>query len=419
MRRAVALAILFLMSIAAGSAQAERRVALVIGNASYTAISPLANAGRDAVLMAETLERVGFEVTLLIDADQGAMKRAMLDFGRTLRGGADASLFFYAGHGVQAHNENYLIPFDANIADEGELELQAVNVNAFLRVMEGSDSKVNIVVLDACRNNPFASSFRSAGRGLARVDAPRGTYIAYSTAPGQVAEDGTGLNSPYTAALAKAMLAPDSKLEDTFKETRRLVLAATGERQVPWETSSITGDFYFRAGAGAPAEPPPGPEVEAPPAPAASEARLAWDAVKDTNSQAVLRSFIARYPDSLYTDFAWARLEELKVLAAVTPEPPEPAPPVVQPPVVSRSGGGDWFVILGSVPHAAFSDALGRTQWLAERGIKAGVINTNDYPNLTNGFYSIVLGPYAKGVALETLAQTTGIVGDAYIKSGY
>ncbi len=221
------------------------RIALVIGNSAYQHVGALSNPGNDAALMTATLEKVGFKVTTLIDADQLAMKKAMLEFGRQLRGGADASLFYYSGHGLQVKSENYLIPVDASIADEGEVDLQAVAVNSFLQTMDSSPAKVKIVVLDACRNNPFASSFRSLSRGLATVDAPTGTYIAYSTAPGNVAEDGTGSNSTYTAALADSILQPGLTIEQAFKKTRIQVLTVSDQKQVPWESSSLTGDFYF------------------------------------------------------------------------------------------------------------------------------------------------------------------------------
>ncbi len=231
---------LLVIGLMAGEAEAGKRIALVIGNSAYTAVSPLTNPKNDAELMAKTLQSAGFEVTKLTDADQRAMKQAMLDFGRKLHGGIEAGLFYYSGHGVQAKGENYLIPVDASIKDEGELDLQAIDVNAFLQVMDNADSKVNIIILDACRNNPFAASTRSATRGLAMVDAPRGTYIAYSTGIDKVADDGSGQNSPYTDALAKAMLKPGVKLEDVFKEARKAVEAATDNKQVPWVTTSIT-----------------------------------------------------------------------------------------------------------------------------------------------------------------------------------
>jgi tetratricopeptide (TPR) repeat protein len=231
---------------AAAAIPAGKRVALVIGNSAYTAVQPLKNPKNDAELMAETLRTVGFDVEVLLDADQAGMKRAMLDFGRKLRGGVDAGLFYYSGHGVQANGRNYLIPVTAAIKDEDEVAIEAVDVNDFLGTMESSASKVNIVVLDACRNNPFPGTFRSASRGLSVVTAPRGTYIAYSTAPGSVAEDGTGDNSTYTKSLAQAIVAPGMTLEQTFKEVRRLVASATADKQVTWDSSSITGNFYFK-----------------------------------------------------------------------------------------------------------------------------------------------------------------------------
>ncbi len=222
-----------------------KRIALVIGNSDYHHIRRLANTRSDADLMARTLERAGFKVTRLFDVEQNAMKQAMLEFGRELRGGAEASLFYYAGHGVQVDGQNYLIPVEAAIQDETEIAIQAIEVNSFLQTMESSPSQIKIVVLDACRDNPFDASFRNLTRGLASVDAPRGTYIAYSTAPGKVAYDGGGSNSPYTAALAEFILTPGLKLEDVFKRTRMKVLNSTHDRQLPWETSSLVGDFYF------------------------------------------------------------------------------------------------------------------------------------------------------------------------------
>ena len=247
---------------------AGTRLALVIGNSAYRQVPRLVNPRSDADLMARTLETVGFKVTKLIDADQGAMKRAMRDFGRKLKDGVDASLFYYSGHGVQVRGKNYLIPVSANIKDEDEVGLEAVDVNDFLQVMDKSTSQVKIVVLDACRDNPFATSFRSVSLGLATmVDAPRGTYIAYSTAPGKAAVDGDGKNSPYTAALAKAIMKPGLKIEETFKLTRRLVLEATHDEQLPWDTSSLIGDFYFRPPATAGTSELVNPQIAPEPAP--------------------------------------------------------------------------------------------------------------------------------------------------------
>ena len=254
------------LAFAASGALAAPRVALVVGNSSYSSAPSLPNPSKDAELMASTLERAGFAVTRLIDADRDTLRRGMLQFGRTLREQeVEAGLFYYAGHGVQVKGENYLIPVDASLQDEDEVQLQAVNVNDFLNLMNSSRSKVNIVILDACRDNPFQGSTRSLGRGLAPVDAPKGTYIAYATSPGQVALDGDGSNSPYTAALVKAIAEPGQPIERVFKNARSAVLAATGEKQLPWETSSITGEFYFLPDSAAP-QPQPAPEPQPQPA---------------------------------------------------------------------------------------------------------------------------------------------------------
>jgi hypothetical protein len=243
----------------AAPALAEARLALVIGNSAYK-VGALANPRNDAALMADSLREVGFEVTTLSDATKDQMKQALLAFSRKLRETGAVGLFYYAGHGVQLRGENFVIPVDADIQNEAEVEFLALNVNEFLSAMERTSNQINIVILDACRNNPFARSFRSAASGLATVDAPRGSYIAYATAPGQVALDGDKGNSPYASALATAIRTPGLTLEDTFKKARREVLAATADQQIPWDTSSITGSFYFAGAAPTPAvaiAPPP------------------------------------------------------------------------------------------------------------------------------------------------------------------
>lgn len=274
--RAFLLLILFILGLAA-PARAEPRIALVIGNANYgPEIGRLPNPANDAKLIAGTLKRLGFKIILLEDADQSAMKRAIADFGTALgAAGPDAvGLFFYAGHGVQIAGTNYLIPVRARIQKEADAELEAVNAEWLLKQMEFAGNRVNIVILDACRNNPLARGMRGADQGLARMDAAKGTFIAYSTAPGQVAADGAGRNSPYTAALAKQMLKPGIALEETFRNVRIRVLAETKEEQVPWESSSLTGAFYFvpPSAGGTIAVPDiaevPAPSVAAPAAPA-------------------------------------------------------------------------------------------------------------------------------------------------------
>jgi formylglycine-generating enzyme required for sulfatase activity len=261
--RASLLLLLFIFGIVL-PATAEPRVALVVGNSNYGPdVGRLPNPANDAELMAKTLKQLGFKVIKLVDADQNTMKRAIADFGTALTSsGPDAvGLFFYAGHGMQVAGTNYLIPLRARIDKEADVDLEAVKAEAVLQQMEFAGNRINIVILDACRNNPLARSMRSATRGLAEIkERPTGTFIAYSTAPGQVAADGTGRNSPYTEALAKQMLKPGIALEETFRDVRVKVLAETKEEQVPWESSSLTGAFYF-------VPPSPGGTIAQPSAP--------------------------------------------------------------------------------------------------------------------------------------------------------
>ena len=235
-----------------------KRIALVIGNGRYSA-SPLTNPPNDAELIASTLRALGFEVQLQKNTDQATMKRGIMDFGAALeKAGADAiGLFYYAGHGVQLSGRNYLIPVGANIARDADVEIEAVSADWVLEQMRYARNRLNFVILDACRNNPFARSFRSADGGLAKMDAPAGVLIAYSTAPGDVAADGEGRNSPYTEALAHAMRDSDEPAELMFKQARDEVRRRTAERQTPWESSSLTGrNFYFATAAHAPVPAP-------------------------------------------------------------------------------------------------------------------------------------------------------------------
>ncbi|MEM7544305.1 MAG: caspase family protein [Pseudomonadota bacterium] len=225
---------------------AEERLALVIGNGDYRT-SPLANPRNDADLTAAALADAGFQVTKIIDADQIKMKQNIRAFAVRLRNaGPDAvAAFYYAGHGVQVEGRNYLIPVDATIEAKPDLEYETVEAQWVLDTIGDSGVPLSIIILDACRDNPFRSFTRSGRKGLARMDAPRGTLLSYSTAPGDVAADGVGRNSPFTDALAAAIRTPGIKIEETFKQVRRNVLAKTNDRQLPWEATSLTGDFFF------------------------------------------------------------------------------------------------------------------------------------------------------------------------------
>jgi hypothetical protein len=259
-------------------AQAERRVALVIGNGSYRE-APLRNPVNDSRAMAIALEETGFAVTRIENADRLAMQRAVLAFGKALSRDA-IGLFYYAGHGMQVRGTNYLIPINAQAQSEDEVEVEAVDVNYVLARMATAENRLNIVILDACRDNPFARAFRSGGRGLAAITAPTGTLIAYATAPGATAADGTGANGLFTGELITAVSQAGLRVEDVFKRTRMAVVEKSRGRQTPWESSSLMGDFYFQpttapvAAAAPPPRPVPAP-APPPPAPVAAAAAVA------------------------------------------------------------------------------------------------------------------------------------------------
>ena len=229
----------------------EARVALVIGNANYEH-SPLRNPVNDARAMAVTLKSLGFEVTSACDQTQKQMKRAILDFGKALKRGG-VGLFYYSGHAVQVGGNNYLMPINAMIESEVDVDIEGVRVDAVLARMESAGNRLNIVILDACRNNPFATQFKSLDRGLSVMNAPSGTLVAYATAPGSVARDGEGENGIYTAQLIKHISQPGLTIEQVFKKVRTAVKESTGGEQIPWESTALEGDFYFNLSQGVPA----------------------------------------------------------------------------------------------------------------------------------------------------------------------
>jgi len=297
---------------------AETRVALVVGNSNYRNVTRLNNPRNDAVLMADTLRSLGFELiggAPQIDLDKASFDRILQSFGGKLAG-ADVSLFYYAGHGVHVRDSNYLVPTDANPVREADVLFQMVDAAVVLRQMEGSGTKLNLVILDACRNNPFGErSLRSGARGLAQMQAPEGTLISYATQPGNVAIDGNDGHSPFTKALAATIRKPGLDIFQAFNEVGLLVKRSTGGAQRPWVSSSpIDGNFYFSGPAKTGVAPPPH-------TPAAGEAERAWNAIKDTQNVAVLENFVQHFGGSFYASLARVRIEELKTkkVAAVPP----------------------------------------------------------------------------------------------------
>lgn len=234
---------------------AAKRVALVIGNAAYVQAPQLTNPVNDAGDMAKALAQAGFDVILGLDLDQRAFDEKLRAFANSLED-ADTAVLFYAGHGLQVAGRNYLVPVDAGLKTERDLDFEAVNLDFVLRQMEvGREGKTNIVFLDACRDNPLSRNLArsmgtrsvSIGKGLAEVQTGVGTFIAYSTQPGNVAMDGAGRNSPFTAALAAHVPEAGRNLTALMIEVRKEVLRATDGKQVPWDHSALTNEFYFQA----------------------------------------------------------------------------------------------------------------------------------------------------------------------------
>ena len=221
-----------------------KRVALVIGNSNYRT-RPLRNPTNDANDVSNALRSSGFQVIDLRDASLQQMRAGVRQFGDRLLNN-DVGLVYYSGHGVEVKGRNYFIPVNADIQREDEIADQGLDVSLVLEKMSTAGKGVNILIVDACRDDPFGRSFRSSSRGLANMDAPRGTIIAYATSPGKVAQDGDGRNSPYTKNLVRAMQQPNKPIEQVFKEVRRAVQAETKNQQTPWENTSLSGDFYFR-----------------------------------------------------------------------------------------------------------------------------------------------------------------------------
>ena len=222
----------------------RRRVALVIGNATYKN-SPLRNPTNDADLISNALSGSGFIVSRYDNLTYAKMREVVRTFGEKLSQG-DVGLFYFSGHAVQYRGKNYLLPINEDLKHSDEIPSSAMDIDFVLAKMETAKNDLNIVILDSCRNNPLGTEARNLDRGLTTINAAKGTFIAFATSPGNIAFDGTGSNSPYTKNLAQAIRKGGLTLEQVFKEVRRNVISETNSQQVPWENSSILGDFYFR-----------------------------------------------------------------------------------------------------------------------------------------------------------------------------
>ena len=330
----------------------ERRVALVLGNGAY-ADSPLENPANDARGMAVSLRELGFEVITDVDKDLTGMRRLIRTFGERLRG-SSVALFFFAGHGVQVNGVNYLIPIGHQIEREADVRLEAVSADDVLAQMEEAGTGVNLMILDACRDNPFRSLRRSQGqRGLALVTAPSGTLIAYATAPGNTAADGKGRpNSPYTTNLLQHIRTPGLKIEDFFKRVRRGVEDLTQRKQTPWEASSLRGDFYFAA---------PLPEPPVNPLPGYSGEQSLWRFIETSSAPQDFRDYLQQYPNGEHSAAARVKLRQLEAAASAntapvtnpnptSAPPPKPTPTPTPTPAIAYAKVGGPSVRLVAMP---------------------------------------------------------------------
>lgn len=309
------------LMVTASNAQTQKRVALVIGNAAYQGAPALRNPVNDAKAMSDALNALGFEVIEVTNATQKEMLRAITSFGRKLNG-ETAALFFYAGHGLQVKGKNYIIPVDAQIETESAVASEGVSVDTILEQI--NISPVSIVILDACRNNPFERSFRKIGGGLAQMDAPKGSFIAYATAPGKTAADGEGKNGLFTQELLKQINEPGLTLESVFKRVRSGVSAKSGDAQIPWDSSSMTGEFYFNPASvshtasylDAPARIKSRDEIE----------QDTWERALESNNAIVILEYLKQYPKGRFAGQAKVLIAMLKAGAEKPTTPVIPVP---------------------------------------------------------------------------------------------
>jgi hypothetical protein len=307
------------MLISATAAQADKRVAFVVGNGAYKNVQPLPNPAIDARSIAGVLRNVGFEVVEGTNLTRDKMTERLLEFGKKAEG-ADVALFFYAGHGIAINGTNYLLPVDADLKSEMDVKLgSAINIDVTLE-QTMSDAKVKLVFLDACRDNPFAARLRSAKTtrsvnvqtGLAEMKSGEGTLIAFATGPGQTALDGQeGTNSPFTRALMANIASPGVEIQQAMTKVRAQVNEETNKGQLPWGHTNLIGSVYLNpVAAGAATEAPNTPAVAAGPA---SEVELEfWRSIKESNKPEELNAYLTNYPNGTFKSLALARIASLQ-----------------------------------------------------------------------------------------------------------
>ena len=312
-------AILVVLNVLTAHVCAEERVALVIGNGTYQKVAALSNPPNDASDVAASLERLGFSVKKLLNAKFDDMRRGLLNFGRHA-GGTEMAVVFFAGHGMEIGGENWLIPVDAELRNDTDAENEAISLKTVM-LQVASARNLGLVILDSCRNNPFAAKMqrtirvRAVSRGLARTEPLDNVLVAYAAKDGTTANDGTGRNSPFTAALLKNLETPGLEITFMFRNIRDDVMAATIREQQPFVYGSLSKEAIFF-------KPPVLSTIT--PVPSADE--VFWNAIKDSNVHTLFDEFVRKFPASLHAADARRRAEELKKALGPTLSP-SPSPP--------------------------------------------------------------------------------------------
>jgi uncharacterized caspase-like protein len=307
-------------ALTCASALASNKVALVIGNSAYRNVAYLPNPINDAREIGNALGRLGFVVTRLNNASYDQMRRAFLDFGRSARG-AEIALVFFAGHGMEVAGENWLIPVDAELKSDTDVEHETLGLKGVMLTVENA-SRLGLVILDACRNNPFsarmkqATRTRSVPRGLAQVEPNANVLVAYAARDGTVAADGEGRHSPFTMALLRHLETPGLEINFLFRNVRDDVMLATGRRQQPYVYGSLSRDAIFLK--------PGGPAATPPPAGSAEFELAYWNSIKDSANVVEFESYLKAYPNGAFAALARLRIAELKKRAAPEPQPVAP-----------------------------------------------------------------------------------------------
>ncbi len=375
------------------------RVALVIGNSSYQ-VSPLRNPVNDARAMAQSLRELGFDVIAKENLSLHQMDDAVREFGRRMER-SHVALFYFAGHGLQIKGRNYLVPVDANFEHEDEVAYRSLDAGQVLDKMDSAKTKVNLMILDACRNNPFHHSFRARRQGLAEMEAPAGTLIAFATAPGAVALDGEGLHGIYTKHLLKQIGEPALPVEQAFKQVRIGVAAETRERQIPWESSSLREDFQFKPRLSVQTAASTTPSGEA-----AIELAF-WEAIKSSSRSDDYAAYLEQFPQGRFVTLARIRQRELQKPTVL--RPPISAPAVLATVTNTHSSGSTTGIAglslaVSGITSAAFSPdngtiaLAGRDGRLQLRNAESGA--DKGVRNLGTALSAVRFAPDGRSVAV-------------------